>query len=131
MTVTINITGLGPISEAVNSLARALGASGITAAFNGTATPETASAPQAEAQVPQPGDQGAEDAAPSQGAAAAESGQGGAAFTLEEVRAKLAGLQKAGKRAEVKALLSSFGASKLSEVPAASYADLMAKAGGI
>lgn len=32
MTVTINISGLGPISEAINSLARALGASGLTAA---------------------------------------------------------------------------------------------------
>ena len=51
------------------------------------------------------------------------------AYTLEEVRAKLAELQKAGKRGEVKALLTSFGASKLSEIPASKYAVLMVKAG--
>lgn len=66
------------------------------------------------------------DAAP-----AVEAEQEETAYTLEEVRAKLAGLQKAGKRAEVKELLSSFGVSKLSELPAARYADLMVKAGEI
>ena len=53
------------------------------------------------------------------------------AYTLEEVRAKLAELNKAGKRAAVKALLTSFGASKLSEIPASKYAVLMVKAGGL
>ena len=48
--------------------------------------------------------------------------------TLEQVRAKLADLQRQGKRAEVKALIQSFGVSKLSEVPAERYAELMAKA---
>lgn len=51
------------------------------------------------------------------------------AYTLEEVRAKLAQLQKAGKRAEVKELLGSFGVAKLSELPAEKYAVLMVKAG--
>lgn len=58
--------------------------------------------------------------------APAESGK---AYTLEEVRAKLAGLNKAGKRAEVKELLASFGAVKLSDVPAEKYGELMEKAG--
>ena len=49
-------------------------------------------------------------------------------YTLEQVRAKLADLQRQGKRAEVKALIQSFGVSKLSEVPAEKYAELMAKA---
>jgi len=49
-------------------------------------------------------------------------------YTLEQVRAKLADLQRQGKRAEVKALIQSFGVSKLSEVPADKYAELMAKA---
>lgn len=71
-----------------------------------------------------------EDSAPWDGAEAGP-GPEEAAYTLEEVRAKLAELQKAGKRAEVKALLSSFGVSKLSEVPAARYAALMVKAGEI
>lgn len=50
-------------------------------------------------------------------------------FTLEEVRAKLAALNKAGKRAEVKAILESFGAQKLSEIPADKFAAVMEKAG--
>jgi len=49
-------------------------------------------------------------------------------YTLEQVRAKLADLTRKGKRAEVKALIQSFGVSKLSEVPADKYAELMAKA---
>lgn len=57
------------------------------------------------------------------------SGQEETAYTLEEVRAKLAELQKAGKRAEVKELLGSFGVAKLSELPPAKYAVLMVKAG--
>lgn len=49
--------------------------------------------------------------------------------TLEEVRARLAALNKSGKRTEVKALLAGFGAVKLSEVPEDQYAALMEKAG--
>lgn len=45
--------------------------------------------------------------------------------TLEEVRAKLAELNKAGKRAEVKTLLSSFGAEKLSGINPDQYGELM------
>lgn len=52
-------------------------------------------------------------------------------YTLEEVRAKLAALQKAGKRAEVKDILTSLGVSKLSELPADRYGELMEKAGEI
>lgn len=49
--------------------------------------------------------------------------------TLEEVRAKLAELNKAGKRSAVKELLSGFGAAKLSEIPEDKYPEVMAKAG--
>lgn len=52
-------------------------------------------------------------------------------YSLEQVRAKLAELQKAGKRAEVKALLNSFGVAKLSEVAPEQYGELMMKAGEI
>lgn len=51
--------------------------------------------------------------------------------TMEDVRAKLTALNKAGKRAEVKALLTSFGVEKLSEIPEDKYEDLMGKAGEI
>jgi hypothetical protein len=49
-------------------------------------------------------------------------------ITLEDVRAKLATLAQAGKQNEVKELLASFGATKLTEVDPASFADLIAKA---
>lgn len=50
-------------------------------------------------------------------------------YSLVDVRAKLAELQRAGKREQVKELLGSFGASKLSDVPEGEYASLMQKAG--
>lgn len=49
-------------------------------------------------------------------------------ITIEAVREKLAGLQKAGKRDEVKALIKSFGAKSLTELPASEYPELMKKA---
>lgn len=58
-----------------------------------------------------------------------EAVQGAATYTLIDVRKKLAELQKSGKREQVKGLLESFGASRLSEVPAEKYAELMQKAG--
>ena len=51
--------------------------------------------------------------------------------TLEEVRAKLAELSKSGKQAEVKTLITSFGASKLTDVPKENYAELLKAAEGI
>lgn len=50
-------------------------------------------------------------------------------YTLEQVREKLAGLSRGGKRAEVKALIESCGVSKLTEIPAEKYAEVMKKAG--
>ena len=53
----------------------------------------------------------------------------GTEYTLEEVRAKLATLTKTGKRADVQALISSFGGAKvLTEIDKAHYPVLMAKA---
>lgn len=51
--------------------------------------------------------------------------------SMEDVRAKLAALVKDGKQAAVKELLASFGASKLSDVPAERYGELMQKASEI
>lgn len=47
---------------------------------------------------------------------------------LEDVRAKLASLSKAGKKTEVKKLLNSFGVQKLTDVPADKYEELLEKA---
>ena len=48
--------------------------------------------------------------------------------TLEEVRAVLAEISRKGKTAEMKALLSEFGAAKLSDVDPTRYKDLLAAA---
>ena len=50
-------------------------------------------------------------------------------YTLEDVRAKLGALQKAGHRDDVKKLLQSVGAEKLPEVDPKDYGTLMQKAG--
>ncbi len=48
--------------------------------------------------------------------------------TLEEIRALLAGKSRSGHSAEVKALISKYGANKLSEVPQSSYAEIFKEA---
>lgn len=52
-------------------------------------------------------------------------------YTLIQVREKLASLSRAGKQAQVKALLEKFGATKLSEVKEEDYAALMQDAEGL
>lgn len=52
-------------------------------------------------------------------------------YTLEQVRAKLADLARAGKQTEVKALLNKLGAKKLTEVPKEKYPELMKEAEAI
>lgn len=48
--------------------------------------------------------------------------------TLETVRAKLAALAQSGKQAEVKQLITNFGAKKLTEIPKEKYPELLKKA---
>ena len=52
-------------------------------------------------------------------------------YTLEEVRAKLAELTRAGKAKEVKELLNSFGAKNLTSLDPKHYAAVMEKAGAL
>lgn len=47
--------------------------------------------------------------------------------TLEEVRAKLASLSKAGKQAQVRELITGFGVKKLSDIPREKYPELLEK----
>ena len=49
-------------------------------------------------------------------------------LSLEEVRAKLVGLSKEGKALQVRKLLASFNATKLTEVSVERYRELMKKA---
>ena len=45
--------------------------------------------------------------------------------TLEDVRAKLVALSQDGKQVKVKELITSFGAKKLSDIPAEKYPELL------
>lgn len=49
-------------------------------------------------------------------------------ISMEEVRAKLAALSQEGKQTQVKALITEFGAKKLSDIPEEKYAALLEKA---
>lgn len=49
-------------------------------------------------------------------------------YSLEEVRAVLASLSQAGKQVQVKSLITSFGAKKLSDIPDTQYPELLEKA---
>lgn len=49
--------------------------------------------------------------------------------SLEDVRAKLASLSQDGKQVQVKELITSFGAKKLSDIPAEKYPELLEEAG--
>lgn len=50
-------------------------------------------------------------------------------YTLEEIRAKLTELSRAGKREAVNILITSYGVKRLTDLPAEEYADIMQKAG--
>lgn len=50
-------------------------------------------------------------------------------YTLEQVRAKLTELTRAGKQKEVKALITSFGAKNVTSIEEKDYAAVMKKAG--
>ena len=50
-------------------------------------------------------------------------------YTLEQVRAKLTELSRAGKREAVNALIKSYGVNKLTDLPKDNYTDIMQKAG--
>ena len=73
-----------------------------------------------EEDVPVEEDTAAEEDAPAEEKAAT--------ITLEEVRAKLAALSQGGKQAEVKALITKYGAQKLSDIPEDKYQALLKEA---
>lgn len=54
-----------------------------------------------------------------------------AAYTLVDIRTALAKLNKEGKKAQVQELIKSFGADKLSQIPADRYPEVMQKAGDL
>lgn len=92
-------------------------------AYLGT-TPEKAEAPEALTEAPKtvvrklkkPEAPAVEDPAPAP------------TVTLEQVRAKLTELSQGGKAADVKTLIAKFGGTKLTDLKAEQYADVLAAA---
>lgn len=105
----IEITVHAPqLAEAIYALAKALEKQ------TGTFTPAPAGQAPAQAKT-----------------TSATSSESGPQPTLEQVRAKLAALSQNGKQAEVKQIISDFGASKLTEIAQEHYAEVLAKAEAI
>lgn len=133
MSFTIEATTATELSRAIRELASIIDASaqdaGVTAEPTPTAPTATETATPAAQDPVGPATQQTVSAAEPETAVIAD--KPAADVSMEDVRAKLAELVQAGKQAEVKALLSSFGATKLSDVPAERYGELMAKAGEI
>lgn len=59
---------------------------------------------------------------------AEEKAEAATGLTFEQVRIKLAEVSQKGKQKELKALITSLGAEKLSDIPEAQYAELLEKA---
>jgi hypothetical protein len=91
-----------------------------------TSTAGFKTAAAADTAVDVPNESAAEPSEPE--APAASTASSPEPVTLEEVRAVLAKLSQGGKGAEVKALISQFGAAKLTEIPADKYSDVLAAA---
>jgi len=143
MSFTIQATTAHEISRGIRELAAIMEASakdaGITSDAPAPSSTPTSTIPAptvressvpeqdlpASAPLTEPAPQGPADPAPSSAEPQAPT------VSFEDVRAKLASLVQAGKQPQVKELLASFGATKLSEVPAERYGELMAKAGEI
>lgn len=86
--------------------------------------------PRAKKEDPAPTPTASEEAPPAAPAPAPAS-PSKPGVTLEEVRAKLASLSQAGKAPQVKDLLKQFGATKLTDVAAEKFADLITAAEGL
>jgi hypothetical protein len=113
------------LAEAMNTLAAALGDKSTEALIREqkwNATKEETFPAETENKKPQHPD---EDPKPETETTTTQ------AIKLETVRAKLAALSQAGKQKEVKALLTDFGAKKLSAIPADKYAEVLKKAEAI
>lgn len=61
-------------------------------------------------------------------AAEAPAAEAPAAVTLEQVRAKLTELSQGGKKDDIKVLIAKFGGTKLTDLKAEQYADVLAAA---
>lgn len=106
MEINVNIQAKG-LEKAINNLAEAL--------------KSKPTSKEIIVDVPKKKEQMAEDAVEE----VAETSNG---LTFEEVRIKLAAISQKGKQKELKKLITSFGAEKLSDIPQEKYAELIEKA---
>ncbi len=117
LTISVNINA-PELSNAITALATALVGS-VPKVAN---TPTLFSAPVQPKDEPEPQQTPEPEPAPEPKPAPAPT------VSLEEVRAKLAALSQSGKQAQVKELITKFGAQKLTEIPAEKYGELLAQA---
>lgn len=119
MEIKINIDAPG-LEKAITLLAEALNGGGTVQATpitKGVKTAKKADKPTKEVKKTESEPDTTEDAA--------EESTG---LSFEQVRVKLAEVSQKGKQKELKDLITSFGAEKLSDIPEEKYAELLEKA---
>jgi len=123
MEITINLAA-PELAAAINNLAASLAGNKPAAA---PAAPRS-TAKKADAPKSDPVEEKQPDPIPDPLLAEEQPKEELIVYTLVQVREKLAALSQAGKQVEVKALITKLGATKLSEIPEAKYAELMKEA---
>lgn len=138
MTVTINVSGLEPIVEAINNLARALGVAGVS----NPGMPQTPSAPPASLAASNAAHTGGTPGAMPAAGFNLQDGSlpfGGTVpgatsmptsvpapqgYTQDQIAVAMTGLVDQGKMAQITQVLAQFGASSLMQVPTEQYGAL-------
>lgn len=130
MSFTIQATTAHEIGRGIRELAAIIEASAKDAGITSDA-PAPSSTPTSTTPAPTVRESSAPEQDPSAAPAPSSAEPQVPTVSFEDVRAKLASLVQAGKQPQVKELLASFGASKLSDVPAERYGELMQKSSEI
>ncbi|TLN00389.1 hypothetical protein FDZ73_19595 [bacterium] len=139
MNITLNIEAETPeeMKKAIGELAGALSTATISTTPSGKSDtpkqPKSASAKSTATPEPAAGQalEQAAESTPATPTPAEPATPTTPTVSLEEVRAKLAALSQSGKQAQVKELITKFGASKLTDIPAEKYSELLEEAGKI
>ncbi|ACL77359.1 hypothetical protein [Ruminiclostridium cellulolyticum] len=133
MEITVNVNVKAPeVVEAITALVVAMGSTKSVVAELGRdagAKQTTSKGDKPKEQNTKPPKETKEETKNEEQPKVDEEGQSEEKITLEQVRAKLAELTRAGK--PIKQLITKFGASKLSEIPAEKYAEVLKEAEGL
>src|SRR5690606_31458451 len=123
MSFSIQASTAHELASGIRQLAAIIGAAETDIAGDVTAAEPT---PQSEAKAePEPEPQPEPQSEPQSEPAPKAEPEPKPTASIEAVRLKLAELVQAGRQAEVKQLLESFGATKLSDVPPERYGELL------